>query len=239
MIVLMSLKSRFTQAGLRDDLGNAFNGPHEHVVRHLECRVQGKTRDQFQEFVIRDHHHRVREAAEFLQAVLGVSPLGSRFARNGNVADCNREGSSFLRELARGRSSPGPRAPAEAARDEHHVCAVDDVRSSSAASRADSSPTWGRATRPEASVTRRPRSSLWGDRMINRCWASVFAAYSSAPTMPDSTRRSIVLQPPPPIPTIFMFVRRLARIRSSSASSAPTPIDWVGDSGAGLGAPIG
>ena len=110
-------------------------------------------------------------------------------------------------------------------------------RSSSAASRADSSPTWGRAPAPRPRVTRRPRSNLCGDRMMSRCWASVFAAYSSAPTMPDSTRRSIVLQPPPPIPTILMFVRRLARIRSSSASSAPTPIDWVGDSGARVSAP--
>src|SRR3989440_255423 len=97
--------------------------------------------------------------------------------------------------------------------------------------------TWGRAPAPRPRVTRRPRSNLCGDRMMRRCWASVFAAYSSAPTMPDSTRRSIVLQPPPPIPTILMFVRRLARIRSSSASSAPTPIDWVGDSGTRVSAP--
>src|SRR5438132_687336 len=104
-------------------------------------------------------------------------------------------------------------------------------RSSSAASRADSSPTWGSAPAPRPRVTRRPRRSLCGDRMMRRCWASVFAAKSSAPTIPDSTSRSIVLQPPPPMPTILMFVLRLARIRSSSASSAPTPIVCVGDSG--------
>ena len=61
--------------------------------------------------------------------------------------------------------------------------------------------------------------------------AELFAAKSSAPTIPDSTSRSIVLQPPPPMPTILMFVLRLARIRSSSASSAPTPTDCVGNSG--------
>src|SRR5207249_3684458 len=76
-------------------------------------------------------------------------------------------------------------------------------RSSSAASRADSSPTWGSAPAPRPRVTRRPSRSLWGERMMRRCWASVFAANNSAPTMPDSTRRSIVLQPPPPIPTIL------------------------------------
>src|SRR5207302_3107285 len=97
-----------------------------HVVRHLESRVQRKTRDEFKEFVIRDHNARVREAAEFLQAVLGVlrpdRPLGPE--REGT--DRDREGTRLLRQLGEHGSSAGTSTSAEAAGDEHHVRAVDD-----------------------------------------------------------------------------------------------------------------
>src|SRR5256885_1044161 len=63
------------EAGLRDDFRDSFDRPHQHIVRDLERRIQRQTRDEFKEFVIRDHDDRVREVAEFLEAILGV--LGS------------------------------------------------------------------------------------------------------------------------------------------------------------------
>src|SRR5256885_1353025 len=60
------------EARLRDDLRDPLDGAHQHIVRDLERRIQGETRDELKEFVIRDHDHRVRKVPELLEAVLRV-----------------------------------------------------------------------------------------------------------------------------------------------------------------------
>src|SRR5204863_165839 len=81
---------------------------------------------------------------------------------------------------------------------------------------AASPPRCVRASTPTPRVTRR-RSSIFLSALIaRRCWASVFAAYSSAPTTHSSWIRAIVFVPPPPTPTILMFVRILLSSSSSS-----------------------
>src|SRR5205823_763386 len=53
---------------LRDDLRQAFDGPHQDLVRELEREVQRLSRDQVQELVIRDRDHGVRRIPEPLQS---------------------------------------------------------------------------------------------------------------------------------------------------------------------------
>ena len=91
--------------------------------------------------------------------------------------------------------------------------------SSSSASFAACSPTWGRAPAPSPRVSRRPRRILRGAWIVRRCWASVLQATISAPASPSSVRRLMVLQPPPPQPTTLIVVLSEASIASSSASS--------------------
>src|SRR5205807_6699678 len=43
------------QARLRDDLGDPFDRPQEHIVRHFERLVQRYTLDDVKHFVVRDH----------------------------------------------------------------------------------------------------------------------------------------------------------------------------------------
>src|SRR2546425_424114 len=86
------------EAGLRDDFRDSFDRPHQHIVRDLERRIQRQTRDEFKEFVIRDHDDRVREVAEFLEAILGVLGSDRSLGPEGERADRDREGARLLRQ---------------------------------------------------------------------------------------------------------------------------------------------
>src|SRR5712691_10756296 len=114
------------EARLRDDLGDAPDGSHEDVIRDLERRIQGKTRHELKQFVIRDHNDRVGKVSEFLEAVFRVlradGPLGPE--REGAYRD--RQRARFLRELGKDGCASGACASTEAARDEHHVRSLHD-----------------------------------------------------------------------------------------------------------------
>src|SRR5213594_667098 len=114
------------EAGLRDDLRDSFDRPHQHIVRDLERRIQRQTRDEFKEFVIRDHDDRVREVAEFLEAILGVLGSDRSLGPEGERADRDREGARLLRQLREDRGAACAGAASEAARDEDHVRPLDD-----------------------------------------------------------------------------------------------------------------
>src|SRR5436309_4662778 len=231
MIVLMSLKSRFTRPGFvmtsviplmpristsSATLNAAFRARRGTSSRSLSFGITTTVSAKFR---------------SFSRPYSAFSARMAPSARNGKVQIAIVRAPASFDSCARTGAPPVPVPPPRPQVMNTMSAPWTTDRSSSAASRADSSPTWGSAPAPRPRVTRRPRRSLCGDRMMRRCWASVFAANNSAPTMPDSTRRSIVLQPPPPTPTILIFVRRLARIRSSSASSASTPTLCMGDSG--------
>src|SRR3989475_821456 len=111
---------------LRDDLRDPLDGPHEHVVRDLERRIQGQTRDELKEFVIRDHDDRVRKVPELLEAVLRVLRADRAPRPERERADRDRQGARLFRELREDRGAARPRAASEAARDEHHVRTLDD-----------------------------------------------------------------------------------------------------------------
>src|SRR2546427_5353013 len=111
---------------LRDDLRDSLDGPHEHVVRDLERRIQGQTRDELKEFVIRDHDDRVRKVPELLEAVLRVLRADRALRPERKRADRDRQGARLFRELREDRGAARPRAASEAARDEHHVRTLDD-----------------------------------------------------------------------------------------------------------------
>src|SRR5438132_7364140 len=114
------------EAGFRDDFRDPFDRAHQHIVRNLERRIQRKTRDEFKEFVIRDHDDRVREVPELLEAVLGVLGSDRSLGPEGERADRDREGARLLRQLREDRGAARAGAASEAARDEDHVRALDD-----------------------------------------------------------------------------------------------------------------
>src|SRR5206468_2045258 len=71
------------EARLRDDLRDPFDGAHEDVVRDFERRIQGQTRDELKEFVIRDYDHHVRtldDRPQFVRGLAGrlLADLGER-----------------------------------------------------------------------------------------------------------------------------------------------------------------
>src|SRR6058998_2715082 len=114
------------EARLRDDLRDPLDGAHQHIVRDLERRIQGETRDELKEFVIRDHDHRVRKVPELLEAVLRVLRADRSLRPKRERADRDRQGARLFRELREDRGAARPRAASEAARDEHHVRTLDD-----------------------------------------------------------------------------------------------------------------
>src|SRR5216684_518125 len=114
------------KARLRDDLGDPLDRAHEHIVGDLEGRVQRETRDEFKQFVIRDHDDRVREAPELIEPVLGVLGSDGALGPEGEGADRDREGARLLRELCEDRSTACAGAAPEAAGDEDHVGPMDD-----------------------------------------------------------------------------------------------------------------
>src|SRR5437867_5422395 len=114
------------EARLRDDLRDPFDGAHEDVVRDLERRIQGQTRDELKEFVIRDYDNRVRKVPELLESVLRVLRADRALRPERERADRNRQGARLFRELREDRGAPCPRAASKAARDEHHVRTLDD-----------------------------------------------------------------------------------------------------------------
>src|SRR2546430_655340 len=114
------------EARLRDDLRDPFDGAHEDVVRDLERRIQGQTRDEFKEFVIRDHDDRVRKVPELLESVLRVLRADRALRPERERADRDRQGARLFRELREDRGAAGAGAASEAARDEHHVRTLDD-----------------------------------------------------------------------------------------------------------------
>src|SRR6195256_2997358 len=114
------------EARLRDDLRDPLDRAHEHIVRDLEGRVQRQARDEFKQFVIRNHDDRVREAPELLEPVLGILGSDGALGPEGEGADRDCKGAGLLRELRKDRSSSRARATSEAARDEDHVGPVDD-----------------------------------------------------------------------------------------------------------------
>src|SRR3989442_389172 len=114
------------EAGLRDDLRDPLDRAHQHIVRDLERRIQRQTRDEFKQFVIRDHDDRVREVPELLEAVLGVLGSGRSFGPERERADRDRQGACLLRQLREDRGAARAGPPSEAARDEDHVRPLDD-----------------------------------------------------------------------------------------------------------------
>src|SRR3989441_10454438 len=113
------------EARFRDDLRDPLDSAHQHVVRDLERRIQGQTRDELKEFVIRDHDHGVRKVPELLEAVLRILRADRALRPERERADRDRQGARLFRELCEDRGAAGPRAASEAARDEHHVRTLD------------------------------------------------------------------------------------------------------------------
>src|SRR6266705_1320368 len=114
------------EAGFRDDLRDPFDRAHQHIVRNLEGRIQRKTRDEFKEFVIRDHDDGVGEVPELLEAVLGVLGPDRSLGPERERADRDRQGARLLRQLREDRGAARAGAASEAAGDEHHVRTLDD-----------------------------------------------------------------------------------------------------------------
>src|SRR5881296_617295 len=114
------------EAGLRDDLRDPFDASHQHIVRDLERRIQGQTRDEFKEFVIRDHDDGVREVPELLEAILRILRPDGALGPERERADRDRQGARLLRQLREDRGAARPGAASETARDEDHVRALDD-----------------------------------------------------------------------------------------------------------------
>src|SRR5437667_6235383 len=114
------------EAGLRDDLRDPFDASHQHIVRDLERRIQGQTRDEFKEFVIRDHDDGVREVPELLQAILRILRPDGALGPERERADRDRQGARLLRQLREDRGAARAGAASEAAGDEHHVRTLDD-----------------------------------------------------------------------------------------------------------------
>src|SRR5207249_3121648 len=97
------------EARLRDDLRDPLDGAHQHIVRDLERRIQGETRDELKEFVIRDHDHRVRKVPELLEAVLRVLRADRSLRPKRERADRDRQGARLFRELREDRAAaPDP-----------------------------------------------------------------------------------------------------------------------------------
>src|SRR5881296_1503293 len=114
------------EAGFRDDLRDPFDRAHQHIVRNLEGRIQRKTRDEFKEFVIRDHDDGVGEVPELLEAVLGVLGPDRSLGPERKRADRDRQGARLLRQLREDRGATRAGAASETARDEDHVRPLDD-----------------------------------------------------------------------------------------------------------------
>src|SRR5207245_4538659 len=81
---------------MRENLRDAVEGAYEHVVRDLERRIQGETRDELKEFVIRDHDNRVRKVPELLEAVLRVLRADRALRPERKRADRDRQGARLF-----------------------------------------------------------------------------------------------------------------------------------------------
>src|SRR2546427_11815578 len=115
------------EAGLRDDLRDALDPPHEDVVRDLERLVQREARDELDELVVRDPDARVREVPQPFEAKLRVLPADDAFRAEGPRAYCDGERAEFLRNLGDDGRAAGAGSPAKTARDEHEVRAAEDL----------------------------------------------------------------------------------------------------------------
>ena len=87
-----------------------FDRGHQHRVGELERRVERHAGNELEELVVLDDDRGVTDAAEPLQAVLGLLHACRAFARERKGDDPHREGARFLRETGHemGRTGAGP-----------------------------------------------------------------------------------------------------------------------------------
>src|SRR5947209_10485961 len=219
MIVLTSLKSRFTRPGfvmisvspLIDRIRTSSANLN---ARFSDCRGTRSSNLSFGIVMTVSAASRSRSSPHSALSIRSVpSP------RNGKVTTAMVRAPISLASRATYPQLPVPVPPPRPHVTKTMSAPWTMARSSSSASRAASSPICGRAPAPRPFVIRRPRRTFLGDAMWSKCCASVLHAYNSAPTIPSLYTRPIVLHPPPPRPMILMFVRILLSISSSSAST--------------------
>src|SRR5438128_2408002 len=114
------------EAGLRDDLRESLDRPHEHLVRELEREVQRLTRYQVQQFVVRDRDHRVGRVSAPLEAPFRALHPEFPFASERQGHNRDRQGAHLLREPGDVAAAAGARPATQAAGHEHDVRALDD-----------------------------------------------------------------------------------------------------------------
>src|SRR5207247_5158207 len=109
------------EAGLRDDLREALDGPHQDFVGELERQVQRLPRDEIEQLVVRDRDHRVGSIAQPLEAPLRALHPELAFPSEGQCDDRDREGSHLLREARHVSAAPSAGAAPESASQEAHI----------------------------------------------------------------------------------------------------------------------
>ena len=231
MIVLRSLKSRFTRPGARDDLGDPADRAREDGVGDLEGGLDRQARNELEEAVVRDRDDGVHDLAQPLEAPHRVLLADKPFGGERERADGDRErvpAPGVLRALSDHGGRAGTRPASEPERDEDHVGVPERLLELVLRLLRRLFADLGKRPAPRPRVSRRPRRIFRGEWIASRCWASVLAATISAPASPSSASRLMVLHPPPPQPMTLMFVLSEARTASSSASS----FDGGGASGA-------
>src|SRR2546425_1922740 len=219
MIVLTSLKSRFTRPGfvmisVRPLIDRIRTSSANLNARFSDCLG---TRSSSLSFGIVITVSAASRSLSRPHSALSIRSLPS--PRNGKVTTAMVRAPISLASRATYPQLPVPVPPPRPHVTKTMSAPWTMARSSSSASRAASSPICGRAPAPRPFVIRRPRRTFFGDAMWSKCCASVLHAYNSAPTIPSLYTRPIVLHPPPPRPMILIFVRILLSISSSSAST--------------------
>ncbi len=109
------------QAGLGDELGDAFDGPHEDLIGHLERGVDAQAGADLQQPVVGDDDDGVGGGAQALQASLRILLPEVALSPERKGGDRNGQGAHVLGELRDVRRRAGAGAAAHAGGDENDV----------------------------------------------------------------------------------------------------------------------
>ena len=220
MIVLISLKSRFTSPGLVIISVIPFIALIKSSSATLKARFIERFGQTFRSLSLGMTITVSADSLKRSRPQMAFSILIRPSPSNGIVVTAIVSAPIVLASFATYGADPVPVPPPIPAVTNTMWASIRLLLSSSSASAAASSPTLGKAPAPSPLVHLRPKRILLGAFIAKRCCASVFAAYNSAPVIPSSTIRPIVLVPPPPHPTILIFVLSWSKNFDSSSSMA-------------------
>ncbi len=104
-----------------DDLGNAFGGNGQDVVRLVECLAQFQVAVHLAQLVVADDEHGVHMLLQFVQTKVGLHFPFLSFKCERHSDDAHSEDAHFASGLSDNRCSTSTRATAHTSGDEHHL----------------------------------------------------------------------------------------------------------------------